>query len=208
MYNGKSILKPRIIFLVKNLKLIYCSCSCSWPSRLVLPQPKPMVRGRVHHFLRRSLHCPRVWLHRVCDIFFFRVIYQISSQKPTTKADHIFVVLVAFILISILIPTPNTSDSLVLVLIFIFILISLSILILHCEVRVYQNNEVGTLCDGACFVRIASICRSFDPVSRIGRARFLCPLVKLSIKVASLPRSKKKGHNRTRHRRRRRRKKK
>lgn len=116
MYNGKSILKRRIIFLVKHLKLIY------WPSRLVLPQPKAIVRGRVHHFLCRSLHCARVWLHRVCHFFFFCVIYQISSQKPTTKADHIFVVLVAFILISILILIP--TPILVVVLIFIFIPIS------------------------------------------------------------------------------------
>lgn len=205
MYNGKSILKRRIIFLVKHLKLIY------WPSRLVLPQPKAIVRGRVHHFLCRSLHCARVWLHRVCHFFF---LCHLSNFKPKThdQSRSHFRCPCRF---HFDFDSHSHSHSHSRCRSHFHFHSHFSILILllarwHCEVRVYQNKEeeVGTLCDGACFVGIASICRSFDPVSRIGRARFLCPLVKLSIKVASLTRSMKKGHNRTRRTRRRKKKKK
>lgn len=216
LYNVKSISSPRIIFLVEISNL--CTSSCS--THVYSPTPQ---LGQAVHFLRS----PSTRLHRVftAALPFFFVIYQISSknlqQLPDDQSRSHFRCRFHFDFDFDLDShshshshfqshSPATSHFM-----FIFILILIS------TVKWVSKQRPGTLCDGAVTVRVLqnrsifgssdlSILRwlqlrtQLDPISRIGRARFVsaCQTVNQSgifppLASCCCCRSK-KGHNRTR----------
>lgn len=185
--------------------------------------PHPTARAGCS-FFTVTLYAAAQGIHCCLAIFFLSFIkFQAKTfnNRRTTKADHIFVV--AFILISIsiwiLIPTPIRIFSHILLLLLLLIFMFIFILILISTVKWVSKQRPGTLWDGAVTVRVLqnrsifgsldlSILRwlrtQLDPVSRIGRARFVsaCQAVNQSgifppLASCCCCRSK-KGHNRTR----------
>lgn len=190
MYSVKSILSARIIFLVE------ISNECTTHVHSPTPQP-----GRAVHFLR-SLS---TLLHRVftAALPFFCHLSNFK-QKPRTIAGRAKQITFSLSLslsfwfrfwFRFSFPLPFAHIQLLLLLL-IFILILIFVARWHCEVSIKTKTlgHCGTVLWRCVFFRIGTVdpsivayIRSSIPFRESG-ARVLCPLVKLSINVASFRR--------------------